>query len=335
MYSREEGTLSILKGCLQKYLNIKIVSALLCVIIIFLVYLLALSSPVNFPEDSTFSIKKGETLSSVSTHLKEGGYIRSELFFKILVYCFDGKAQVNAGNYFFTSKENSIILAYRINRGKYNSLPIKIIIPEGLNSREIFEVLSSGLPNLDKIDFIKEAQKKEGYLFPDTYIFSDEVRVIDIIYMMNNNFQERIEENDIAQKIKSFGRSLSDVIKMASILEGEARQLETRRIIAGILWKRISLGMLLQVDSVFKYESGKTTFTLTTEDLKTDSAYNTYTRQGLPPTPISNPGLESIEAAVTPIETNYLYFLTDKTGTMHYATTHAGHVANKAKYLSN
>jgi UPF0755 protein len=122
---------------------------------------------------------------------------------------------------------------------------------------------------------------------------------------------------------------------MASILEGEARLLETRRIVAGILWKRISLGMPLQVDTTFKYELGKTTFDLTTEDLKADSAYNSYTRLGLPPTPVSNPGIESILAAVTPIKTNYLYFLTDKKGEMHYATTHEGHVANKFKYLSH
>lgn len=335
MFNREEGTISGLKRRLQNFINVKTAVVFLIVIFFFFFYLLCLSSTINFPQNSTFTIKKGENLSSVALHLKDGGYIRSEVIFKILVYLFDGKAQVNAGNYNFASKENSIILAYRINRGKFNNLPIKIIIPEGLSSREIAEILSSGMPNLSKKDFIKEAQKKEGYLFPDTYFFSDEMNVFNIISMMNDNFNDKITGSEISQKIKTFGKPLSDVIKMASILEGEARQLETRRIIAGILWKRISLGMLLQVDTAFKYEIGKTSFDLTIKDLRTDSAYNTYTRLGLPPTPISNPGLESILASVTPIQTNYLYFLTDKTGVMHYARTHQEHVANKVKYLSN
>jgi UPF0755 protein len=335
MYSNEERNVSWIKNILSKFINIKTAVFFICAVGVFLVYLFSFSAPKDFPEGSTFYVKKGETLSTVSYSLKENGYIRSELFFKILVYCFDGKAQVNAGSYYFPSKENSIVLAYRINRGKYNNIPIKIIIPEGLNSKEIYEIISSGIPGFDKKYFIQQAQKKEGYLFPDTYVFSSEISVEDIISTMNKNFQDKISEKDIAQKIQAFGKSLSDVIKMASILEGEARLLETRRIVAGILWKRISLGMPLQVDTTFKYELGKTTFDLTTEDLKADSAYNSYTRLGLPPTPVSNPGIESILAAVTPIKTNYLYFLTDKKGEMHYATTHEGHVANKFKYLSH
>ncbi len=333
MYSNEEN-ISWIKVFLSRILNIKLAVTIFCIVVVFLIYLFALSAPQNFPEKSTLYIKKGENLSTVINSLKEGGYIRSELFFKVLVYCFDGKAQVNAGSYYFDSKENSILIAYRINRGKYNNLPVRIIIPEGLNSKEISEIISSGLPGIDKDKFIKEAKKKEGYLFPDTYIFSSDMTVTDAISAMSTNFQDKISGGDISGKIQSFGKPLTDVIKMASILEGEARLLETRRIVAGILWKRISLGMPLQVDTTFRYELGKTTFDLTTEDLRTDSAYNSYTRLGLPPTPVSNPGLESILAAVTPIKTNYLYFLTDKSGTMHYAKTHNEHVANKLKYLS-
>jgi UPF0755 protein len=91
--------------------------------------------------------------------------------------------------------------------------------------------------------------------------------------------------------------------------------------------------MALQVDSSFKYINGKTTATLTAEDLKIDSPYNSYTHLGLPPTPISNPGLESILDAITPTKTSYLYFLTDAQGNMHYAVTFEEHVSNKTKYL--
>jgi UPF0755 protein len=130
-----------------------------------------------------------------------------------------------------------------------------------------------------------------------------------------------------------FGKPEGDIIKMASIVEEEGRTMETREIIAGILWKRISIKMPLQVDSSFKYINGKTTATLTTEDLKIDSPYNSYTNRGLPPTPISNPGLAAIRATINPIKTPYLYFLSDKNGNMHYAITFEEHVENKLKYL--
>ena len=123
-----------------------------------------------------------------------------------------------------------------------------------------------------------------------------------------------------------------DVIIMASMLEKEARQLETRRVIAGILWKRLERGMPLQVDAVFGYILDRDTFSPSLNDLSINSPYNTYTHTGLPPGPIGNPGLESLDAALHPVETPYWYYLTGADGTMHYARTFAEHVANR-KYL--
>ena len=108
---------------------------------------------------------------------------------------------------------------------------------------------------------------------------------------------------------------------------------QTRRMISGILWKRLDEGMPLQIDCTFQYVNGKNTFQLSLDDLKIDSPYNTYKYRGLTPTPISNPGLDSLRAAVTPIESKYYYFLSDKEGVMHYGITHDQHVANKNKYL--
>ena len=120
---------------------------------------------------------------------------------------------------------------------------------------------------------------------------------------------------------------------MASLLEEEARQTPTRRTVAGILWKRLDLGMPLQVDATLRYLLGKSSHELTREDLEYDSPYNTYKDAGLPPGPISNPGLDAILAALRPVETAYLYFLTDSEGNIHYARTFEEHVANKAMYL--
>lgn len=120
---------------------------------------------------------------------------------------------------------------------------------------------------------------------------------------------------------------------MASLIEREAKTDEDRKTIAGILWNRIDLKMPLQVDAVFGYIKGIDTYHPTSEDLSIESPYNTYLHAGLPPTPISNPGLESLHAAATPTKTDYLYYLTGKDGVMHYAKTFEEHKANRAKYL--
>ena len=109
--------------------------------------------------------------------------------------------------------------------------------------------------------------------------------------------------------------------------------MEDKRIVSGILWKRINMEMPLQVDAPFAYILGKTSEELTREDLAFDSPYNTYLNTGLPPTPITNPGLESLEAALRPIETPYVFYLTDTEGTVYSAETFEEHVGNKKRYL--
>ena len=127
---------------------------------------------------------------------------------------------------------------------------------------------------------------------------------------------------------------MNEVIIMASIIEDEANgTLESKRIVSGILWKRLRLEMPLQVDAPFQYYNGKNSYTLTKEDLKEDHEYNTYTNKGLPPTAITNPGIDSIRAAITPTKTDYLYFLSDKKGNMYYAKNFEEHKINRELYL--
>ena len=152
-----------------------------------------------------------------------------------------------------------------------------------------------------------------------------------VIAVLERNFNKKISE--IESLVQMFKKPLKDVVIMASILEAEGRIMETRRIISGILWKRLSIGMPLQVDVTIHYIKNDKNTALSLDDLKIDSPYNTYIHKGLPPTPINNPGLETILAAVTPIKSKYLYFLVDKNGIMHYAITHDEHVVNKEKYL--
>ena len=119
---------------------------------------------------------------------------------------------------------------------------------------------------------------------------------------------------------------------MASIIEKEVADYKDRRIVSGILWKRLKAGMPLQVDAVFPYIKGKAGRVFF-EDLKIDSPYNTYLYKWLPPTPICNPGLDAIDAARNPVESPYWYYLSDKKGITYFASTFDGHKINRAKYL--
>lgn len=290
-----------------------------------------LNHPVNFPTHTLLSVEKGVTIRQTADFLKQKHFISSTSGFIILNRLLSGGRGVLAGDYFFGKPQSLFIVSWRLARGDFGLTPVVVFIPEGSSIKEIAVILEKSLPSFDKEKFLVEAKGKEGYLFPDTYHFTPNIKPNAVIEAMEKNFNDKIA--NLNDKIKAFGKPLKEAMIMASLLEEEARKLETKQIIAGILWKRLKMGMPLQVDSSFQYVNGKNTFTLTLDDLKIDSPYNTYLYKGLPPTPISNPGLDSILAAVTPTESKYLFFLTDKNGIMHYAVTHAQHVANKEKYL--
>jgi UPF0755 protein len=148
---------------------------------------------------------------------------------------------------------------------------------------------------------------------------------------MRENFDTKISA--LSANITASRHTISDSIIMASLIEKEARTTGNRKIVSGILWSRLALGMPLQVDAVFGYIFNRDTYSPSFADLKVDSPYNTYVHAGLPPGPINNPGLDAILAALHPTKTNYLYYLTDKNGVMRYATTFAEHQANQRKYL--
>jgi UPF0755 protein len=211
------------------------------------------------------------------------------------------------------------------------SREITITIPEGMNVRQIAEVFETN--KLFEADtFINLAEKDEGYLFPDTYRFYKDSTPEIIISKMKSNFDKKIT-SDILNEQTAVKKDLKDIVAMASILEEEVKSTEERKIVAGILWKRLSLNMGLNVDSSLTYILGKTSAELTEQDLKNKSAYNTYVHRGLPPTPISNPGLDAILSALHPTTTKYFYYLTGNDGATHYAMTLEEHALNKRKFL--
>lgn len=284
-------------------------------------------APSSFPRNEIITISEGTSVIETAAVLEDAGAIRSALLFRLVV----GNRGVRAGSYVFAEPKGLIPLAISIVRGDGGMAPVRITFPEGMTVREMADVLKERLASFDKASFVASTTNQEGYLFPDTYFFSPFATVDEVVEKLRTTFDTRVAE--LAPEIEASSRSFSDVVIMASLLEKEAKTLEDKRMVAGILWKRLDIDMALQVDAVFGYIKGTETYHPSLVDLEIDSPYNTYRNRGLPPTAIANPGLESIEAALTPIPSDYLYYLTGTDGAMRYARTFDEHRANRAKYL--
>lgn len=299
------------------------------VAILLLFFIFSISTPVTFPSKSFFSVSEGIGLHSLSLELEDAKIIRSPFWFRLFAITLGGERDMKAGDYYMAKPENSFVIAWRIFHGDYDIETIKITIPEGFSVKKISTLFDEKFPIFDNELF--ESLAEEGYMFPDTYFIPVATNASSTVKMFRDNFDYRLEP--FLEKINSSGRSMKEIITMASILEGEARGSEDMKIVSGILWKRIEKGIALQVDTTFAYINGKGTKDLTKDDLKINSPFNTYLYKGLPPTPISNPGLVSIEAALSPTASPYLYFLTGDDGEMYYSRTFDEHVEKKLKYI--
>ncbi|MEK7621891.1 MAG: endolytic transglycosylase MltG [Patescibacteria group bacterium] len=292
-------------------------------------FIFTFSSPGDFPRKSLVTVSEGASIGEVAALFARERLVRSPKALEYLVRF--KKDIVVAGDYFFSQPANVFIVAARLASGDYDLTPIKVTIPEGATSHNIAVLLARLIPDFDRESFTALAAEREGYLFPDTYYVQPTWQPERLIELMTKQFRANIKLLD--PLIASSGRTLEQVVIMASILEREARTTESRRLIAGILWKRLDDGMPLQVDAVFPYIMDRNTFEVSRADLATSSPYNTYRYRGLPIGPIANPGLDALTAALTPVESDYWFFLSDRSGAFHYAVDFEGHKRNKALYL--
>lgn len=288
--------------------------------------------PLKFQKNTILSVSPGSTLVEITANAKKLHIVQSRIFLQSMVISLGGERGVQAGDYFFSRPPNVFTVAKMLATGNFNVDQVRITIPEGYSRNEISQASEKLLINFESVDFLTLTQYKEGYLFPDTYFVFPSITTEAYVKLLEENFDAKI--NQFRDDIFESGRSEKDIIIMASIIEKEAHGDEDRSVISGILWNRINIGMPLQVDATFLFTLGKGSSSLTLDDLKTDSPYNTYLYKGLPPGPIGNPGLESIESAIHPSVTQYLYYLHDKNGGIHYAKTFEEHKKNKLKYLN-
>lgn len=293
-------------------------------------YLLYSRPPSSFPLNVVVTIPVGTTVRGAATLLADKNIIASENVFVLLVSLFSGDG-VKAGSYAFERPARLATVARRLAEGAFRMAFIPATFPEGITIAEAARLCGKTLPNCREAEFTTLAQGREGFLFPDTYHFEAGARAADVIALMRQNFGDKIAL--LSQDIARFGKPVKDIVNMASLIEAEAKTPETRRLVSGILWKRISLRMPLQVDAAFRYINGKDSYSLVTEDLLIDSPYNTYLYAGLPKGPIGNPGFDALQAALHPTVSPYLYYLTDRAGNFYFAKTHEEHLLNKERYL--
>jgi UPF0755 protein len=273
-------------------------------------------------ELTQFTVEPGSGLSLIASNLKSEGLIKSEFWFKVQARLSGDATRLHAGTFNLPTRLNYAELTDILQASA--SKDIAVTIPEGLSNTAVAEIIAVEF-DFTESDFLAAAEDYEGFLFPDTYRFFPNVTPSEIVEVMRQNFERRIDEAGIDIEMR-------DLI-LASILEREVRSYEDMRRVADLINRRIEIGMPLQMDSTVNYFTGKGMPSITFADRDRQHPYNTYQNRGLTPGPISNPGIDALRAAVNPLPNPALYFLTPPSGEVIYAETYDGHRANITQYL--
>ena len=284
------------------------------------------------------TIPKGASLKEVSNTLNNHNVINNGRSFQLAVKVLGYEKDIPAGRF----RLEKALTNYAIIDQLVNGTPLtrKIIIREGWTLSKIAKELDEKL-GIDANSF-EDATKDgdllkkwgirsnsfEGYLFPNTYQFSENETPFDIINIMVQEYKNKFSD-DMRMQMKKIKMTEQEVLTMASIIEGEAIYDVERSIISGVYHNRLKKGMRLQADPTIQYIIKDGPRRLLNKDLKIASPYNTYLNKGLPPGPINNPGVESIKAALFPLDTEYLYFVARGDGYHTFSKTEKQH--NKAK----
>lgn len=294
------------------------------------------SLPANKKETGSviFVVRPGEGMSEIAKNLAGEGLIRNKVVFYLIVKQLGIEKNIQAGDFRLSKNMNAYEIARALTHG---TLDEWVTVIEGLRKEEIAQIMSQKL-GIPEVEFIKYA--KEGYLFPDTYLFPRQSTAEGVIAIMMANFNSKYTE-EMRKKAEALNLTENQVVTLASIVEREAKSYEDRQKVASILLKRYRSDWPLQSDITVEYvvgydEAERTWWKegLTVDELAIDSPYNTRKNKGLPPGPVDNPGLSSIQAVVNAdISTPYWFYISDTNGAMHYAKTQEEHDANVKRYL--
>lgn len=287
------------------------------------------------------TIDKGMSANKIYARLLQEDAITNKFTFKVVSKIFAVEHKIRAGKYLFAGYFSDYDVMKIIASGKSNLL-VTVTIPEGLTIRQIASIYHREL-GIDSAEFTDLAfqdssaqalgvpsRNLEGYLFPQTYDFYYDTEPREILERMVNEFDNFINDS-LRERASQMGLNIPQVMKMASIIEDEARVDSERVTIASVYYNRLKKRIPLESDPTVQYAMGERT-RVYYKDLKIDSPFNTYARLGLPPTPICNPGAKSIIAALYPASTNYLYFVANGRGGHRFSDTYEQHLRDVRAY---
>ncbi|HUZ00429.1 MAG TPA: endolytic transglycosylase MltG [Thermomicrobiaceae bacterium] len=316
-----------------------------------LTHYLDVASAQSGDQPITFTVQNNETVDSVSNRLQQDGLIRSATYFKLKMRLGNSSSQLKAGQFILhqgmsvdqiitalTTSESVKVIEVRFQEGWRAEEYADKLVAVGLISTpdQFLNAMKSNQWNFDFLTSRTDDQTLEGYLFPDTYQFRADATPDDVINTLLQNFNSKVPP-DLRAKSQALGLNFNQVMIIASIVEREAVVPGERPIIASVYYNRMKQNMPLQADPTVQYSAGKAGDwwpKVTQAALDNSSNYNTYHQPGLPPSPICSPSLASIEAALNPSKTDYLYFVAknDGSGSHAFATTYQEQLDNIQKY---
>jgi UPF0755 protein len=289
-------------------------------------------------------IEKGLDVKSISLQLKKERIIRDRIIFLIGYNIFHKNQSLKAGEYSFSFPISCREVLNKLTRGEI--LLHLITIPEGLTIEEIANIFEqkASIPYKEFIneaqntelikDIDPEAKNLEGYLFPESYHIPKGIHAQKVITSMVEQFKN-IFNADWRRKAEELGMSIREIVTLASLIEKETSVPEERPLVSAVFHNRLKRGMKLECDPTIIYalkKEGKYKDRIRTKDKSFNSPYNTYLYYGLPPGPICNPGKESLEAALYPASTNYLYFVSKNDGTHYFSSNLREHIKAVIRY---
>ncbi len=309
-----------------------------------------LNSANNLESQKSFIIDQGQGVNEISRNLYETGLIKNKFVFETWLWLLKSEDDVKAGIYSFpagssirqlsdlilTIPENTVS-KFTIIEGWGRNWPElkKALEKHNLSYDEFLGLTSSAKAWREQYDFLSDAPNTaslEGFLFPDTYFVDQYTDNRILLNKILTNFDQKLTPT-LRAEIKKQNKTIFEVVTLASIIEREVPEHADKKMIADVFLKRLADNIGLQSDATVNFVTGKGLTQPSLDDLKIDSPYNTYKYRGLPPGPIANPSISSIEAVIYPTPNDYYYFLTTKTGEVIYSKTYKEHLANKAKYL--
>ncbi|WP_277679320.1 endolytic transglycosylase MltG [Gracilibacillus dipsosauri] len=310
-------------------------------------------------ETINVTIPLGSSTSNIASILEENGIIANSLIYRFYVK-FNNASDFQAGDYALSPSMTLEEVTEELQTGSVTQAgAVRVTIPEGRNIEEIAETYEK-TAKIDKDAFLEKMSDKayiqelikqypdiltedilqediryplEGYLFPATYQFAEEKPSIEkvVTSMLNKTKEVFMPYLEQIKGMEQF--NMHDIFTFASLVEEEAPNNEDRRLISGVFYNRIDEGMRLQTDPTVIYAHGEHISRLTYDHYEIESPYNTYTVTGLPIGPIANFGVSSLQAVLEPQDSNYLYFLADQEGNVHYSTTYEEHQTLEEKYI--